>query len=119
MGQTVWITGASSGIGEALAKAYAKRGDTVILSARNKEKLEKEYQKQLLTAVESKEWEQAAKYRDKIRKVQSEQFDEICRLNDIREGFNAWRNTILLVMPSYSKEQRIVEQFLKSKREGL
>lgn len=40
MGQTVWITGASSGIGEALAKAYAKRGDTVILSARNKEKLE-------------------------------------------------------------------------------
>jgi short-subunit dehydrogenase len=40
MGQTVWITGASSGIGEALAKAYTKRGDTVILSARNKEKLE-------------------------------------------------------------------------------
>ncbi len=51
MGQTVWITGASSGIGEALAKAYAKRGDTVILSARNKEKLER-----LSTALESKSY---------------------------------------------------------------
>jgi len=39
--KTVWITGASSGIGEHLAYSCIKRGATVILSARNKEKLEK------------------------------------------------------------------------------
>ena len=37
----VWITGASSGIGEALSYAFAQKGAKVILSARRKEELER------------------------------------------------------------------------------
>ena len=37
---TIWITGASSGLGEALAIAFAKKGATIILSGRNEDKLE-------------------------------------------------------------------------------
>ena len=36
----VWVTGASSGIGEEIAKQVAKQGGQLILSARNQEKLE-------------------------------------------------------------------------------
>lgn len=38
---TVWITGASSGIGEALAVAWSREGARVILSARNAQELER------------------------------------------------------------------------------
>lgn len=39
--KVVWITGASSGIGESLVKAYAKRGAMIVLSSRRTEELKK------------------------------------------------------------------------------
>ncbi len=38
-GQTIWVTGASSGIGQEAARQFAKLGNRVILSARSEEKL--------------------------------------------------------------------------------
>ena len=39
-GKTIWITGASSGIGKALAMEFFRRGASVILSARTRDKLQ-------------------------------------------------------------------------------
>ena len=40
-GKTILVTGASSGIGQAIAIAVSKMGATVIISGRNAEKLDK------------------------------------------------------------------------------
>ena len=40
-GQVIWITGASSGIGEALTYELAQRGSRLIISSRRKEELER------------------------------------------------------------------------------
>ena len=40
-GKIVWITGASSGIGEALARRFAQAGSRLILSSRRKEELDR------------------------------------------------------------------------------
>ncbi|MEJ0028991.1 MAG: SDR family NAD(P)-dependent oxidoreductase [Bacteroidota bacterium] len=40
-GQVIWITGASSGIGEALVYNLAHQGAKLILSARRKEEMER------------------------------------------------------------------------------
>lgn len=40
-GKVVWVTGASSGIGEGLVKAFAKEGAKIILTARREDELER------------------------------------------------------------------------------
>ena len=39
--QTIWITGASSGVGEGIAKVFHREGANIIISARREAELER------------------------------------------------------------------------------
>ncbi len=53
-GKKVWLTGASSGIGEAMAKSLARQGAELVISGRRKEKLQ-ELASELRTLAENRE----------------------------------------------------------------
>jgi dehydrogenase/reductase SDR family protein 7B len=55
-GQTVWITGASSGIGAALAEAFAAEGAALILSGRRREALEAVVGDNLVLPFDTTDW---------------------------------------------------------------
>ncbi len=80
MRQTVWITGASSGIGEALALAYSEQNANLILSARNESALQ-EVAKKCQTAsnkvlVLPLDLAASSNFNDKLDVVKNE-FDKI------------------------------------------
>lgn len=50
--KVIWITGASSGIGEALALAFAKKGARLILSARREQELQRVAEHTALTELD-------------------------------------------------------------------
>ena len=55
MARNVFITGATSGIGEAIAHAFAQNGDNLILIGRRKERLEA-VQAELETLYQATVW---------------------------------------------------------------
>jgi dehydrogenase/reductase SDR family protein 7B len=55
-GKTVWITGASSGIGAALAEAFAAQGAALIVSGRRREALERIAGDRLVLPFEATDW---------------------------------------------------------------
>lgn len=77
---TIWITGASSGIGEALAIAFAKRGATIVLSGRDNDKLEavkkrcKHSKKHIVVPFDISDAKQASEAYDSV-KAQTDKID--------------------------------------------
>ena len=56
MSKIVLITGASSGYGKATAKAFKDNGDTVVMTARNYENLEKDQLMNLILSLKDFEY---------------------------------------------------------------
>lgn len=81
--QVIWITGASSGIGEALVKKYDSVGVKLIISSRNKT---------LLDQIKEKSFHPENLYVLPLDLNNSDSFEEICR-----EAFSAFGKIDVLV----------------------
>jgi short-subunit dehydrogenase len=88
-GKTAWVTGASSGIGEALAKGLVQRGASVILSGRRVEELQR-----------------VAKTTDGDTIVRPFEATDYDALPEIVEGAIAWKGGIDLLINNAGVSQR-------------
>ena len=84
-GQTVLITGASSGIGASCARMFAKEGVSLILAARRRDKLEA-----LATEIESA-------YQSKVYILEIDVSDRASVKKSFTELPEAWRKVDILV----------------------